>query len=62
MVAKEGLAADAPAIVLVHGIAAPLEPTYDLGVPGYSFLEELARRGLRAFAFDHRSFGKSDRV
>jgi pimeloyl-ACP methyl ester carboxylesterase len=48
-------------IVLVHGIAAPLEPTYDLTVPGYSFLEELAGRGYRAVAFDHRNFGGSDR-
>jgi len=60
-VAKEGLPADAPIVLLVHGIAAPLEPTYDLPVPGYSFLEELARRGLRAVALDHRNFGKSDR-
>jgi pimeloyl-ACP methyl ester carboxylesterase len=49
-------------IVLVHGIAAPLEPTYDLPVPGYSFLEELAGRGYRAVAFDHRNFGRSDRA
>lgn len=48
-------------IVLVHGIAAPLEPTYDLAVSGYSFLEELAGRGYRAIAFDHRNFGRSDR-
>jgi pimeloyl-ACP methyl ester carboxylesterase len=48
-------------VVLVHGIAAPLEPTYDLRVPGYSFLEELAGRGLAAVAFDHRNFGQSDR-
>lgn len=52
---------DAPLVVLVHGIAAPLEPTYDLAVPGYSFLAELASRGLRAVAFDHRGFGRSDR-
>jgi alpha-beta hydrolase superfamily lysophospholipase len=52
---------DAPVVVLVHGIAAPLEPTYDLPVPGYSFLEELAGRGYRAVAFDHRNFGLSDR-
>jgi pimeloyl-ACP methyl ester carboxylesterase len=49
------------AIVFVHGIAAPLEPTYDLGLPGYSFLEEIASRGYRAIAFDHRNFGQSDR-
>ncbi len=60
-VAAAGLPREAPLIVLVHGIAAPLEPTYDLPVPGYSFLEELAARGLRAVAFDHRGFGKSDR-
>jgi alpha-beta hydrolase superfamily lysophospholipase len=48
-------------IVLVHGIAAPLEPTYDLGVAGYSFVEELAGRGYCAVAFDHRNFGASDR-
>jgi pimeloyl-ACP methyl ester carboxylesterase len=61
VVARVGLPANAPVVVLVHGIAAPLEPTYDLSVPGYSFLEELASRGLRAIAFDHRNFGKSDR-
>jgi pimeloyl-ACP methyl ester carboxylesterase len=60
-VARPNLPADAPVVVLVHGIAAPLEPTYDLPVQGYSFLEELAGRGLRAIAFDHRNFGKSDR-
>ena len=55
------LSAEAPTVVLVHGIAAPLVPTYDLDFPGYSFLAELASRGLRAVAFDHRGFGKSDR-
>jgi pimeloyl-ACP methyl ester carboxylesterase len=54
-------ATDLPVIVMVHGIAAPLEPTYDLALPGYSILEELARRNIRALAFDHRNFGKSDR-
>jgi pimeloyl-ACP methyl ester carboxylesterase len=49
-------------IVLVHGIAAPLEPTYDLPVEGYSFMQELAQRGFRAVAFDHRNFGASDRA
>ena len=58
---REGLPLDAPVVVLVHGIAAPLEPTYDLDVPGYSFLRELASRGLRAVALDHRNFGKSQR-
>jgi len=51
----------APVIVLVHGIAAPLEPTYDLPLAGSSFLDELAARGYRAVAFDHRNFGASDR-
>ena len=59
--ARTELAADAPVVVLVHGIAAPLEPTYDLPVPGYSFLEELASRGLRVVALDHRNFGRSRR-
>jgi pimeloyl-ACP methyl ester carboxylesterase len=58
---RSDAAADAPTVVLVHGIAAPLEPTYDLPVPDYSFLGELAARGLRAIAFDHRNFGLSDR-
>ena len=48
-------------IVLVHGISAPLEPTYDLSRPGYSFMEELAGRGHRVVAFDHRNFGRSER-
>jgi pimeloyl-ACP methyl ester carboxylesterase len=61
LVERSGVDRDAPLVVLVHGIAAPLEPTYDLPVPGYSFLEELAKRGLRAVALDHRNFGKSDR-
>ncbi len=50
-----------PAIVLVHGIAAPLEPTFDLPLPGYSILELLADCGYRAVALDHRNFGGSDR-
>jgi pimeloyl-ACP methyl ester carboxylesterase len=53
---------EGPVIVLVHGVAAPLEPTYDLPVDGYSFMVELARRGYRAVAFDHRNFGASDRA
>ena len=61
VVEKAALPADAPVIVLVHGIAAPLEPTYDLPVPGYSFMEELASRGMRVVALDHRSFGRSER-
>ena len=44
-------------IVLVHGISAPLVPTYDLAVPTYSFMETLAARGYRVVAFDHRNFG-----
>jgi pimeloyl-ACP methyl ester carboxylesterase len=60
-VAQSDLGKDAPTVLLVHGIAAPLEPTYDLGVDGYSFLGELASRGLRAIALDHRNFGKSAR-
>jgi pimeloyl-ACP methyl ester carboxylesterase len=60
-VAPRGMSAP-PVIVLVHGIAAPLEPTYDLALPSYSILEELAKRGYRAVAFDHRNFGGSDRA
>lgn len=61
-VASATTAAGAPVIVLVHGISAPLEPTYDLPIPGYSILEELAARGYRAVALDHRNFGGSDRA
>ncbi len=61
LVQQAALPAGAPTVVLVHGIAAPLEPTYDLTYPGYSFLGELASRGLRTVALDHRGFGQSDR-
>ncbi len=53
--------AERETLVLVHGVAAPLEPTYDLPVPGYSFMESLAERGYRAVALDHRNFGLSER-
>lgn len=59
-VAQEGKDA-APVILLVHGVSAPLEPTYDLRVPGYSFMEMLAERGYRSVALDHRNFGGSTR-
>ena len=36
-------------IVLVHGLVAPLVPTYDLPIngPGTTFMDELASRGFR---------------
>jgi alpha-beta hydrolase superfamily lysophospholipase len=49
-------------VVLVHGIASPLEPTYDLPVATYSVLELLAARGHTAVAFDHRNYGESTRA
>ncbi len=48
-------------LVLLHGMETPLEPTFDLDVPGYSFMEQMASRGYAAIAFDHRNFGRSDR-
>ncbi|HSK05656.1 MAG TPA: alpha/beta fold hydrolase [Kofleriaceae bacterium] len=48
-------------LVLLHGMETPLEPTFDLDVPGYSFMEQMAARGHAAIAFDHRNFGRSDR-
>jgi pimeloyl-ACP methyl ester carboxylesterase len=48
-------------IVMLHGISAPLVPTFDLPIPGYSFIEEVAGRGYHAVAFDHRNYGASDR-
>jgi alpha-beta hydrolase superfamily lysophospholipase len=48
-------------LVLVHGISAPLVPTFDLPIPGYSFMGELAGRGYNTVALDHRNFGGSDR-
>ncbi len=46
---------------MLHGISAPLVPTFDLPIEGYSFIEEVAQRGYVVLAFDHRNFGESDR-
>lgn len=48
-------------IIMLHGISAPLVPTFDLPIPGYSFIEEVAGRGYHVVAFDHRNYGESDR-
>lgn len=49
--------------LFVHGRTFPSQPDFDLAVPGadgsFSFMEHLARRGIHAWCFDHRGFGRS---
>jgi pimeloyl-ACP methyl ester carboxylesterase len=52
---------DGPPVLLLHGLG--IGGLYwDLPVPGYSTAESLAARGLRAFAVDHRGYGRSSPV
>lgn len=52
-----------PSVVFVMGKTFPSVPDFDLQVPGaaetYSYMEYLARRGVHAWCFDHRGFGRS---
>ncbi len=51
-----------PPLVLVHGSSMSALPCFDLqvpGVPDYSFMDWLARRGHDVWTLDHEGYGKS---
>lgn len=48
------------AVLFVHG-ATVASDIFDVAVPGYSWLEDMAQRGARAFALDIRGYGRSSR-
>lgn len=54
-------AADGPAVLLVHGLGVG-GGYWDLPVAGYSMMDYLVGRGLRAYALDHRGYGRSTSV
>ena len=50
---------DGDYVLFVHGNTFPSSPDFDLCVPGYSFVEHLAARGVSCCMFDHRGYGRS---
>jgi pimeloyl-ACP methyl ester carboxylesterase len=60
MLMRRGAATDPglPPVLLLHG-ATLGAPIFDLPLPGYSLLEELAKTGRTAYALDIRGFGHS---
>jgi pimeloyl-ACP methyl ester carboxylesterase len=58
-------APDAPVFMLVHGSSFGGRNGFDLqvpGKPGYSFMEEFARRGFDVWTFDFEGYGRSART
>ena len=51
---------DGQAVLFVHG-ATVASDIFDIGVPRYSWLEDMAQRGANAFALDIRGYGRSGR-
>jgi len=50
---------DGPVVVMLHGYGIPTAEAFD--VPGVSWMDDLARRGIEAWAIDLPGFGASDR-
>lgn len=48
-------------VLFVHGLPGPASVIFDVGVPGYSWLDYVAERGFDAFTLDIRGFGRSTR-
>ena len=48
-------------VLFIHGLPSPASVIFDLGIPGYSWLEYVAERGFDAFTLDIRGFGRSTR-
>lgn len=60
-VVEKRAAADGPAVLLVHGLGVG-GGYWDLPAAGYSTMDYLVGRGLRAYALDHRGYGRSTSV
>ena len=60
-VAEKGATVDGPAVLLIHGLGVG-GGYWDLPVAGYSTMDHLVGRGLRAYALDHRGYGRSTSV
>ena len=50
---------DRAMLLMVHGRMAPGPVAYDLPVPGYSWMDDIASRGFDVFALSIRGFGES---
>lgn len=48
-------------VLFVHGAGTPAEVAFDVPVPGYSWMEYLAARGMDTFAMDMTGYGRSYR-
>ncbi|OGL61484.1 MAG: hypothetical protein A3J27_11380 [Candidatus Tectomicrobia bacterium RIFCSPLOWO2_12_FULL_69_37] len=51
----------AAAVLCLHGQSIPAPAAYDLPVPGYSWLDWMAARGMHVFALSIRGYGLSTR-
>jgi pimeloyl-ACP methyl ester carboxylesterase len=60
-VVEKWAAEDGPAVLLVHGLGVG-GGYWDLPVAGYSTMDCLVGRGLRAYALDNRGYGRSTSV
>ncbi len=52
---------DGQVVLFVHGAGTPAEVAFDVPVPGYSWMEYLAARGMDTFAMDMTGYGRSYR-
>ena len=62
VVGASGDDAARPPVILVHGSSLSALPTFDLTVPGlpdYSFMDWLARKGWDVWTLDHEGYGQS---
>jgi pimeloyl-ACP methyl ester carboxylesterase len=60
-VVEKWAAEDGPAVLLIHGLGVG-GGYWDLPVAGYSAMDYLVGRGLRAYALDSRGYGRSTPV
>lgn len=55
-----------PVLMLVHGSSLSAMPSYDIQIlgasPGYSFMDQCARRGFDVWTLDHEGYGRSSRT
>ncbi|MFN0263606.1 alpha/beta fold hydrolase [Tepidamorphus sp. 3E244] len=54
-----------PPVILVHGSSLSATPSFDMqidGLPDYSFMDWLARKGWDVWTLDHESYGQSTKT